>query len=151
MNYLNVFIFSVNMWGVRGACTVVVRVLYAALSRYRRHTRKRERNERQPRWVSTTYTRTRTHTGTHTDVFTHTELSSTVQFSLSNSLSLIRSQPAYQQREPSPGPPSPSLSRHCCCEDEMSVLLKVPLKHNSDLWCLVVSFSVMWGSYGVLL
>lgn len=33
-----------------------------------------------------------------------------------------------------------SLSRHCCCEDEMSVLLKVPLKHNSDLWCLIVSF-----------
>lgn len=23
-----------------------------------------------------------------------------------------------------------SLSRHCCCEDEMSVLLKVPLKHK---------------------
>lgn len=49
-------------------------------------------------------------------------------------------QPAYQQREPSPSPPPSSLSRHCCCEDEMSVLLKVPLKHNSDLWCLIVSF-----------
>lgn len=39
-----------------------------------------------------------------------------------------------------------SMSRHCCCEDEMSVLLKVPLKHNSDLWCLIVSFqSYEWG------
>lgn len=59
-----------------------------------------------------------------------------IQFPLS-----YQEQPAYQQREPSPSPPpSPSLSRHCCCEDEMSVLLKVPLKHNSDLWCLIVSF-----------
>lgn len=48
-------------------------------------------------------------------------------------------QPAYQQREPSPSPPPRPVSRHCCCEDEMSVLLKVPLKHNSDLWCLIVS------------
>lgn len=52
------------------------------------------------------------------------------------------------------------LSRHCCCEDEMSVLLKVPLKHNSDLWCLIVSFQSyergrervlsQWGHFGAV-
>lgn len=37
---------------------------------------------------------------------------------------------AWQQKEPWPTFPFVSISRHCCCEDEMSVLLKVQLKHN---------------------
>ena len=66
---------------------------------------------------------------------------STVQFSTSNSLTLIRSNQPISGGNPHPAPPPPSpLSRPCCCEDEMSVLLKVPLRHNSDLWCLTVLF-----------
>lgn len=41
---------------------------------------------------------------------------------------------AWQQKEPWPTFPFLSISRHCCCEDEMSVLLKVQLKHN---WALL--------------
>lgn len=121
----------------RGACTVVVGVLFAILSFFSRH---RRRNKCQPRWVSSI----RTHTHMHTD--THTPPSSPHCAQQHSSIFFIQfpltyqEQPAYQQREPSPSPPSSSLSRHCCCEDEMSVLLKVPLKHNSDLWCLIVSF-----------
>ena len=86
---------------------------------------------------SVQYAHTRTHMPLH---LPHAVLNSTVQFSLSNSLSLIRSNQPISRGNPHPAPPSSSLSRHCCCEDEMSVLLKVPLKHNSDLWCLIVSF-----------
>lgn len=80
---------------------------------------------------------------THTFLFIFPALCSTAQFNflypipshLSGATSLSAEGTLAQ-----PSPPSPSLSRHCCCEDEMSVLLKVPLKHNSDLWCLIVSF-----------
>ena len=48
-----------------------------------------------------------------------------------NSLQAIRSNQPIHARNPDPSPAS-SLSRHCCCEDEMSVLLKVRLKHISD-------------------
>lgn len=47
---------------------------------------------------------------------------------------------AWQQKEPWPTFPFLSISRHCCCEDEMSVLLKVQLKHNwTLLWRNVFS------------
>lgn len=113
----------------RGARTVVVGVLFAILSFFSRHGR---RNKCQPRWVSSIRT--------HPSIFP--ALCSTAQFNflypipshLSGATSLSAEGTLTQP------PPSSSLSRHCCCEDEMSVLLKVPLKHNSDLWCLIVSF-----------
>lgn len=119
------------MWGGWEWTRLRSGVLFAILSFVRRH---RRRNKCQPRWVSSI------HTPLH---LPHTVLNSTVQFSLSNSFALIRSNQPISGGNPHPAnppPPSPSLSRHCCCEDEMSVLLKVPLKHNSDLWCLIVSF-----------
>ena len=56
-------------------------------------------------------------------------------FDAPNSFKAIRSNQPIRARNPDPSPAS-SLSRHCCCEDEMSVLLKVPLKHISEPWCL---------------
>lgn len=53
-------------------------------------------------------------------------------------------QPACQQREPWPEFPFLSMVRHCCCEDKMSVLLKVRLKHNSDTCCWDRLFLMHW-------
>lgn len=121
------------MWGAGGSTPVGV--LFAIFSSSMGG--RRRRNKCQPRWICSIHSNTHSRSPPSSPrcVQQHHSIFS-IQFRLT-----YRELPAYRQREPSPGPPLLSpLSRHCCCEDEMSVLLKVPLKHNSDLWCLIVSF-----------
>lgn len=131
---LNVLIFPVNIWGVgvwpRSGFSLLVSCCLRGC---------RRRKKCQPRWICPIHSDTHSRSPPSSP---HAVSNTTTQFSPSNSVLLIRSYQPMGKGNPHP-PPAPtlsSLSRHCCCEDEMSVLLKVPLKHNSDLWCLIVSF-----------